>query len=122
MSRLQRNRFKVKLFQMAMGFANKLASLPNKLVPPPFRLIQMGSAYWQSRALYVATDLGIADALRDGRKTTYDIAEVLDLHEDHLYRLLRMLASQGVFKECGGRCFRNNRLSAWLCKDHPQSV
>jgi hypothetical protein len=119
---LQRNNFKVKLFQMAAGLANRLALLPNRLVPPPFRLIQMGSAYWQSRALYVAADLDIADTLGDGKKSTGEISKSLALHEDHLYRLLRMLASLGVFEECAERCFRNNMLSDCLRKDHPQSV
>lgn len=122
MSELQHNAFKVKLFQAAMGLANRLASLPDKLVPPPFRLIEMGSAYWQSRALYVAAELGVADTLGDAEKGTAQIAAELELHEDHLCRLLRMLTSLGVFEETGERRFRNSRLSAYLRRDHPRSV
>jgi hypothetical protein len=122
MSRLQRNVFKVKLFQRAVGFANWLAELPNKLLPPPFRLIQMGSAYWQSRALYVAAKSAVADSLGDAEKSSDELATELALNEDHLYRLLRMLASLGVFEEQAQRRFRNNRLSAYLRQDHPQSV
>jgi hypothetical protein len=122
MPRLQRNSFKVKLFLNAVGFANWLAALPNKLLPPPFRLIQMGSAYWQSRALYVATKFGVADVLGDGVKSSEELAGELALNEDHLYRLLRMLASLGVFDEDTQRRFRNNRLSTHLRHDHPQSV
>ncbi|MEW8624903.1 MAG: methyltransferase [Candidatus Thiodiazotropha sp.] len=122
MDSLQRNGFKVKMFQRAMGFANALASLPNKMVPPPFRIIQIGSAYWQSRALYVATDLGIADVLGDDELSCDDIADRLKLHTDHLYRLLRMLASFGVFKECSERFFCNNELSSCLRIDSSKSV
>ncbi len=122
MSTLQRNRFKVRLFQRALRFANALASIPNKLVPAPFRLIQIGSAYWQSRALYVATDLGIADSIGDGEMSNDVIADELKLHADYLYRLLRMLASIGVFEECGERRFRNNKLSHCLRSNSPQSV
>ncbi len=122
MSRLQRNTLKVKLFQRAMKFGNWLSMLPNKLVPPPFRVIQLGSAFWQSRALYVAAELGIADIIDDEKKSSQHIAELLNLNADYLYRLLRMLASIGVFEELSERCFQNNKLSNCLKKEHPQSV
>lgn len=122
MGTLQRNSLKVKMFQRAMRFANALASLPNKLVPPPFRIIQIGSAYWQSRALYEATGLGVADVIGNDEMASNEIAERLNLHADYLYRLLRMLASIGVFEDCGERHFRNNKLSNCLRSDSPQSV
>lgn len=122
MSTLQRNGFKVKMFHRAIRFANALALLPNKLVPPPFRIIQIGSAYWQSRALYVATELGVADTMGDDEMASDEVAETLNLHADYLYRLLRMLSSIGVFEECGERRFRNNKLSNCLRSDSPQSV
>jgi hypothetical protein len=119
---LQKNRFKVKMFARLVGLTNWLARLPNKLTPPPFRLMQIGSAFWQSRALYVAATLGVADEIGEGVKGCDEIAEALSLHEDHLYRLLRMLSSMGVFEEMTPRVFRNNRLSDCLRSDHPQSV
>jgi hypothetical protein len=122
MESLQKNRFKVKMFSRAMAFANWLASLPNRLTPPPFRLMQIGSAFWQSRALYAAASLGLADEIGDGEKNTAEIASALGLHEDHLYRLMRMLASFGVFEELSHRVFRNSKLSEPLCSDSPQSV
>lgn len=122
MSGLQRNGLKVKLFHKAVGFANKLANLPNRLLPPPIRLIQMGSAYWQSRALSAATELAIADSLGDEEKSSAEMAAELNLSEDHLYRLLRMLASLGVFEARAQRRFRNNKISACLRRDHPKSV
>ncbi len=122
MSTLQRHPFQVKLFQRAVAFVNRLARLPNRLLPPPFRLIQIGSAFWQSRALHTAAALGIADCLADTEKSCAEIAADLNLHEDSLHRLLRMLASLGIFEETAPRRFRNNRLSACLREDHPQSV
>jgi hypothetical protein len=122
MAGLQRNKFKVALYQRMLGLANRLAALPNRLTPPPFRLIQIGSAFWQSRALYTAATLGLADELGDGEMSAGGLAASLQLHEDHLYRLLRMLASIGVFAETGHRRFRNSKLSAHLRQDHPHSV
>jgi hypothetical protein len=122
MAPLQKHRFRVWLFNQAMIFANWLAALPNKLTPPPFRLIQIGSAFWQSRALYVAASLGLADELADEVRSTTELAQSLSLHEDHLYRLMRMLASIGIFTEHQSRQFSNSKLSAYLRRDHPKSV
>ncbi len=122
MASLQRHTLQVKLFSLAIKMANWLATLPNKLTPPPFRLIQIGSAFWQSRALYVATNLGVADEIGDRASSSAEIVRALHLHEDSLYRLLRMLVSIGVFEESRHRVFRNNRLSNHLRRDHPQSV
>jgi len=122
MESLQKNRFKVKMFSRAMAFANWLAAIPNKLTPPPFRLIQIGSAFWQSRALHAAASLGVADELGDEAISTAELATALAVHEDHLYRLLRMLAANGVFEEISPRVFCNSKLSEPLRSDSPQSV
>ncbi len=122
MTTLQRNRGKVRAFARMMKVADWIASIPARVTPPPFRLIQIGSAFWQSRALYVATRLGLADALGDGERHTCDLAAELGLHEDHLHRLMRMLASIGVFDERAERRFANSRSSAYLRRDHPRSV
>lgn len=122
MGTLQRNSLKVKMYQRVIRFANALASLTNKLVPPPFRIIQIGSAFWQSRALYVVTELGIADAIGDDEMVSDKLAERLKLQAGYLYRVLRMLSSIGVFEECGERRFRNNKFSHCLRRDHAQSV
>ncbi|WGS84235.1 methyltransferase [Methylomonas sp. UP202] len=120
--RLQKNTGAVRRFAKLARFGAWLQNLPNKLVPPPFRLIQIGSAYWQSRALYVAARLDIAGALADGDASAETLAERVAADADALYRLLRMLAAMGVFEEVSPRRFRNNQLSSCLCPDHPHSV
>jgi hypothetical protein len=122
MPTLQKNRGKVRLFQRLTRVAYWVAGIPNRVTLPPFRLVQIGAAFWQSRALYAAASLGLADELGDGEKSTAQIAGALDLHEDHLYRLMRMLASLGVFTETDHRVFRNSKLSHCLRSDHPQGV
>jgi hypothetical protein len=122
MKKLARNKFRVKLFEKVMGFAGLLQNIPAKTTPPPFRLMQIGSLFWQSRALYVTTRLNVADAIGDAEKSTRDIAAELDLDEDHLYRLLRMLGSLGVFEETSPRRFRNNKTSSYLRSDNPNNV
>ncbi len=52
-----------------------------------------------SQAIYIVAKLRIADYLKNGPKTIKEIAEQSKTHPDSLYRLLRMLASVGIFTE-----------------------
>jgi hypothetical protein len=52
-----------------------------------------------SRALHVAAELNIADLLVAGPRSPSDLASATSANEDALRRLLRMLASHGVFSE-----------------------
>jgi hypothetical protein len=122
MKKLTCNTFRVKVFEKLMAFASALQNIPAKTTPPPFRLMQIGSLFWQSRALYVATKLGLADIIGDAQKSTQDIADEHHLHEDHLYRLLRMLGSMGIFEETSPRVFRNSKTSDFLRIDNPKNV
>jgi hypothetical protein len=105
-----------------MKFAVWLQAIPHKLTPPPFRLIQIGSAFWQSRALYVATKLNIASIIGDGQLTADAIAEHVLAKPDAIYRLLRMLTAIGIFEEVSPHVFKNNTLSAYLRDDKPKNV
>ena len=122
MESLQKNRRKVRVYQRLLKVANWIGSIPNRVTPAPFRVLQIESAFWHSRALYAATRFGVADELGDAEKTTHELAAALSLNEVHLYRLLRMLGSIGVFTETTPRVFVNSKLSHCLRRDHPQSV
>lgn len=118
----QKNAGAVRRFSGLMKFAGWLQNIPNKITPPPFRLIQIGSAFWQSRALYVAARLDIATVLGDERLAVDEIAARVASVPDATYRLLRLLAAIGVFEEVSPRVFANNRLSAPLREDDPNCV
>lgn len=62
-------------------------------------LLQMASGSWIGQAVHVAAKLGIADLLEDGPKSPAALAEATGAHADALHRLLRALASLGVFAE-----------------------
>ena len=51
------------------------------------------------QAIYVAAKLGIADLLKDGPKGSEELAQAIGAHAGSLYRLLRVLASFGIFAE-----------------------
>lgn len=119
---LQKNGGAVRRFGRLMKFASWLQDIPNKVTPPPFRLLQIGSAFWQSRALYVAARLDIATVLGNERLAADDIAARVSAKPEPVYRLLRMLAAMGVFDEVSPREFRNNALSSCLREDNPKNV
>ena len=48
--------------------------------PPHVQLIQMGTAYWASRAVYAAAKLGLADQLKSGTKSAEELAGAVGAH------------------------------------------
>jgi hypothetical protein len=68
-----------------------------------------------TRTLAVVSELGVADALANGPRSTEELARELGADPETLYRLLRALASDGVFAEEEPRVFRNTEASEPLC-------
>src|SRR5438874_11823062 len=66
---------------------------------PQDQMARMITGNWISQAIYVAAKLGIADRLADGPRTAEELAQTTGTHPRSLYRLLRALASVGVFSE-----------------------
>jgi hypothetical protein len=85
-------------------------------------LLAVVRGYQRSRAVTVAAELGIADLLRDGPCDVHELAAATGTHAAALYRLLRGLASIGVFAEEPGRRFALSPMGRYLCRDHPFSV
>jgi DNA-binding Lrp family transcriptional regulator len=67
-----------------------------------------------TRALGLVADLGIADALADGPRRIEELADEVGAAPDVLHRLLRALASDGVFAEDEPYVFRNTEASLLL--------
>jgi hypothetical protein len=82
----------------------------------------MVSGYWLSQSIYVAAKLGIADLLQHGPQSCQELANQTDSNVSALYRLLRALASVGVFRETETQVFTLTPLAEHLCSDHPLSV
>jgi hypothetical protein len=122
MSNFSKNTFAVSLFQKALGFSKWIQALPGKMMPPPMRLIQIGSLYWQSRALYVAAKLDIASLMGDQKLAIHELAGKASCHADSLYRLLRVLISMGVFDEPEPGIIANNQTSYFLDTSNPKNV
>jgi predicted transcriptional regulator len=85
------------------------------------KLVEISAGYWLPRALHVVADLGVADALDGSPRLIDEIAKDVGADADALDRLLRLLASHGIFERCNGR-YAHNTLSRGLRSDHPQSM
>jgi DNA-binding IclR family transcriptional regulator len=90
--------------------------------PPQAQMIQMATAHWVSRLLHVAAQLNLADYLTDGPRTAENLAESTATHAPALYRVLRTLASLGLFTEDAAHRFSLTALGEVLRTGTPGSV
>jgi hypothetical protein len=97
------------------------AAAPADPLSPGLVMMRMLSGYWISMSLSVAARLGLADLLADGPRTPEDLARQTGTHDRSLFRLLRALASVGVFAEDEQGRFRLTPLAEQLRKDVPGS-
>ncbi|MBV8886744.1 MAG: hypothetical protein JO235_22500 [Chroococcidiopsidaceae cyanobacterium CP_BM_RX_35] len=93
-----------------------------KGVPPQVKILQMMNAYRLSQSISVAAKLGIADFLADGPKSSDELARSTGVHAQSLYRLLRALASFGVFAEDENGLFGLTPRAAMLQTNVPGSI
>ena len=71
-----------------------------------------------SRAICTAAELGIADQIEAGKpRPVSELAVASGCHEEALRRMMRFLASQGLFREVGDGAFDHTPLSAVLRTD-----
>lgn len=80
------------------------------------------TGYWVSQMIFVAAKLGIADVLAKGPKTPAAVAEQVGAHAPFVHRLLRTLASLGVFAEAPNGRFRLTPAGATLRSGVPGSL
>src|SRR5215467_14597121 len=85
-------------------------------------LFQMIIGKWISQAIGTIVELGVPDQLAKGARRCRDIAQEADVSEDGLYRLLRALASVGLFAESADRRFRLTGTGQLLRSEHPESL
>ena len=78
------------------------------------QLMRMILSKWISKPIYAAAQLGIADLLAPGPMSTQELAGATGTQADVLYRLLRALASVGIFAEGEDRSFRLTPLASLL--------
>src|SRR5579872_4932009 len=67
--------------------------------PPQTIVYELATAHYLSRALFLAAKLKLADLLADGPRSSADLAKSTGVHAPSLKRMMRLLASVGVFSE-----------------------
>ena len=77
--------------------------------------MQLVTGFKIAASLSVVAQLGIADLLAGRPKPVSELARVAQVNEDALYRVLRALASVGVFTETASRTFANTPASELMC-------
>jgi hypothetical protein len=89
---------------------------------PRVALQQLVNGYKVTQMLSVVAKLGIADLLEGGPQTAEELAATAGAHPDALYRVMRTLASIGVFEEVEPRRFSLTPLAEPLRASHPESM
>lgn len=68
-------------------------------------LLQLGTGHFVASAIQVVVRLGIPERIGQGTTKTSELAAAAGVGEDNLYRVLRALASVGLFDETAPRQF-----------------
>ena len=102
--------------------SNSSPAFTKESAPPEAVLTQMITGSLGSQAIYVAAKLGIADLLVNGAKNVEELAAAAEADAPSLYRVLRALASLGVFTERDNKTFELNSTAELLRSDSPCSL
>jgi len=92
------------------------------VLPPPAQMVLLLGGFRISQALYAAAVLGVADHLVAGPASAETLADHTGAHPPSLHRLLRTLASVGVFTEPEPGVFALTPLAQLLTSSQPGSM
>ena len=81
---------------------------------PKDKIARMIVSKWLERPLLLCCKLGIPDLIAADEISIEQISSQTDTHQGSLYRLMRALASEGIFEETGNKVFKNTELSNLL--------
>jgi len=80
-------------------------------VPASVAVFEKSQGFWIAKAISVACELNLAEIIAKEEKTVEEIAKQSNTDATALYRLMRALASEGIFKETKPKIFKNNKFS-----------
>ncbi len=95
--------------------------MTTQALPPGIALYQLSIGHYVSRALALATTLGLADHM-NGPTDVAELARGTNTHAPSLRRVLRLLVSVGVFEEREDGRFAPSPLGELLREDAPGSM
>lgn len=104
-----------------MNTSTERSDMAMAKIPGDIQVLQLSTAYMKSRCLYVVAELGVADVLGDEPQSTEGLAKATGTQPQALYRVLRLLASLGIFEWKDG-AWHHTEASRFLCANHPESL
>jgi hypothetical protein len=93
-----------------------------KKTSPHTTMLNLMIGHWVARLILVAAKLNLADLLKEGPRTADELAAIAGVRAPQLFRVLRALASVGVFAETKNRRFKLTPLAATLQTGVPGSM
>ncbi|WP_315821354.1 methyltransferase [Paraflavitalea speifideaquila] len=85
-------------------------------------MLQVLEYHWYSCCVFVAAKLNISDHLYNGPRSVEALASATGTHAPSLYRVLRALASKGIFEEIGTAVFSLTPDATALLSDAPGTM
>lgn len=89
---------------------------------PSDRMTGLIFGFWTAKAIHAAAVLGVADHIEAGPKSAEELAGLVGAHGPSLHRLLRALASVGIFEEDARGRFGPTPLGGTLRSGVPGSL
>ena len=83
------------------------------------QIVRLGFGFAVSQALRVIIELGIPDLLAVSEQSVDELATATQSDADALYRVMRLLAPEGIFREVLPRHFELTEVGAVLRSDRP---
>ncbi len=100
--------FIVKFFNL---LRRKMKKMSRRFTHPGVVMLEHMQNLWLLGSISVVNELGIADILKKGPQSVSALAGQTGTLADPLYRVMRLLASEGIFRELNDRKFENTRYS-----------
>jgi hypothetical protein len=104
----------VGFIRMINAFRRGLLWLHGRMFPANVVLYERFQNLWLLPCIRVAAQLDLATLLEDKPRSIHELAALTDSHPGNLFRLMRALASQDIFKQDNDGRFVNTRLSRGL--------
>jgi ubiquinone/menaquinone biosynthesis C-methylase UbiE len=99
-----------------------LVQADKRISESPHVLLDLLCGMMRTQAIHHAARLRIAELVKDGPKSIFELAEATETHAPSLSRLLRALASIDIFTEVAPECFAQTPLSSLLLPEVPGSM
>jgi SAM-dependent methyltransferase len=107
----------VLLIRIINAFRTFLLKLNRKLFPGNVVLYEQFQYFWLLPALYVAAKLDIATLLKQKPLSAQEISDKLNTNPENIHRIMRALASQGIFKQTTSGQFALNGMAKGLLNE-----